>query len=324
MSWYSQFFLSLGFATFLCYLYECLRSPIQLLYNQWLERNKKLVPLTERYGKWAAITGSTDGIGRAYARELARIGFNIVLIARNEERLKQTANEIEKEFGVEVFTVNADFSQGPGIYEKLFQELDKRPIRLMVNNVGIGHNPPGIISTFKARNLWDMIYVNIAAATQLSRHFIDLWLKQKVPGCLVNVSSVLELQPCVYGSVYGASKAYLQSFTLALQHEVAAFDIDVQLLSPGGVQTKINGYSSWVRKGNLWIPSAEEYAKWAVNTLGKSNTSTGYFWHGIQATILKCFPVRLRCVFVKLFASTMADDTTFMNEADIRRRYGHL
>ncbi|XP_073821617.1 hydroxysteroid dehydrogenase-like protein 1 [Musca autumnalis] len=288
MSWYSQLFLwglaTLGLATFLCILYESLKSPLQLLYNHWLERINKFVPLTERYGKWAAVTGSTDGIGKAYARELARIGFNVVLIARNEEKLKQTANKIENEFGVEVFTVKVDFSHGPKIYEKLFQELDKKPIRLMVNNVGIGHNPPGIISSFKADHLWDMIYVNIAAATQISRHFVDLWLRQKVSGCLVNVSSVLELQPCAYGSVYGASKAYLQSFTTALQHETAPFDIDVQLLSPGAVKTKINGYSSWVRKGNLWIPSTEEYAKQAVYTLGKSSTTTGYFWHGIHMT----------------------------------------
>ncbi|XP_058977381.1 hydroxysteroid dehydrogenase-like protein 1 [Musca domestica] len=322
MSCCLEFLTTLGAIVLLYFLYECLKSPVKLLYYQWLEREKKLPPLTDKYGKWAAITGSTDGIGKAYSRELARKGFNIVLIARNEEKLRQTAKEIEQDFGVEVSTIKADFSHGAVIYDKLFQDLEKRPIRLFVNNVGIGHNPPGIIPTYDAQHLWDMIHVNIAAVTQLSRHFVNLWLRQGVTGCLVNVSSILEMQPCPYGSVYGATKAYITSFTKALQLEVESFGINIQLLSPAGVRTKINKYSSWILKGNLIVPTAEDYAKWAVNTLGKTRASTGYFWHGIQTMVLKLMPTRWRSELIIKLAKITVDDTTNINEHDIRRKYG--
>lgn len=133
-----------------------------------------------------------------------------------------------------------------------------------------------------------MINVNIGAATQLSRHFVDLWYRNGTKGCIVNISSLLDLQPCPYGSVYGASKAYIRSFTLALQREVKPLGITVQLVSPDGVATKINRYSSWMMKGNLFIPTADAYAKWAVGTVGKSSATTGYFWHGIQVDGCYC------------------------------------
>ncbi|XP_061389159.1 inactive hydroxysteroid dehydrogenase-like protein 1 [Musca vetustissima] len=320
----SQFFLSLGVITFLYYLYECLKSPLQLLYYQWLEIQGKAIPLTEKFGKWAAITGSTDGIGKAYARELAHKGFNIVLVARNEEKLKETADDIAKEFGVEVYTIKADFSHGPAIYDKLFQDLAKKPIRLLVNNVGIGHNPPGITPSFTAEHLWDVIYVNLGAATQLSRHFVDLWLKQGISGCVVNISSMLEGQPAPYGAVYGATKAYLRSFTTALQHEVQSFGITIQLLSPGAVATKINSYSAWCLKGNLLVPTAEVYAKWAVNTLGKCDQSTGYIWHAVHLATMKWLPTFLRIEMVKMLVKAVTDDTTNIYEASIRKQYGQL
>ncbi|XP_075151242.1 hydroxysteroid dehydrogenase-like protein 1 isoform X1 [Haematobia irritans] len=289
--WFSNFFIFLGVLTFLNYLYERLKSPIQLIYHKWF---KDPIPLTEQYGTWAAITGSTDGIGKAYARQLARKGFNIVLIARNEEKLKTVAKEIENDYGVEVLTIQADFSHGKIIYDKLYKDLEQKPIKLLINNVGIGHNPPGPLGTFTSEHVWDMINVNIAAATQLCRHFVRIWHREGTKGCIVNVSSGLELLACPYGSVYSASKAYLRSFTVALQHEVEQSGITVQLLSPGFVATKINSYSRALMKGGLFAPQANDYAEWAVNTLGKSSYTTGYIWHGILNSIFTIIPWHMR------------------------------
>ncbi|XP_013114149.2 hydroxysteroid dehydrogenase-like protein 1 [Stomoxys calcitrans] len=305
--WCSSFFACLGVLAFLNYLYGTLKSPIQLLYHKWLRFSKKDISLLEAYGVWAAVTGSTDGIGKAYARQLARKGFNIVLIARNEEKMQRVAEEIENDFGVGVYMVKADFSLGKPIYEKLYQDLAKKPIKLLVNNVGIGHNPPGPVGNFSSDHLWDMINVNIAAATQLSRHFVHEWYSNGIKGCIVNISSGLEQQPCPHGAVYGASKAYLRSFTLALQHEVEHLGIRVQLVSPGFVVTKINNYSSFIMKGNLFTPQADQYAEWAVESIGKTKATTGYFWHGVFNTIVKVLPWWMRSQLIIIGGSYLVN-----------------
>lgn len=154
-----------------------------------------------------------------------------------------------------------------------------------VNNVGIGHDPPGTINTFSADHIWNMINVNIGAATLLSRFFINMCQQRQVKGHIVNISSGFGLQPCPYGSVYGASKAYLNSFTRALQEETKHLGITVQLLSPNFVVTKINRYSSAIMSGNIFIPKPHEYAKWAVKTLGRVDHTTGYIWHDVQVRL---------------------------------------
>lgn len=152
-----------------------------------------------------------------------------------------------------------------------------------VNNVGIGHNPPGPVGIFSPQHIWDVININIGAATQLSRHFINKWYKSQTKGLIVNISSGIELQPCPFGSVYGGSKAYMRSFTQALQEELKDTGISVQLCSPNFVVTKINSYSKKIMKGgNVFLPQPEEYAKWAVGTLGRLDETSGYYWHGIQ------------------------------------------
>lgn len=74
----------------------------------------------------------------------------------------------------------------------------------------------------------------------------------------------------------------MQSFTLALQYECEAFGIDVQLISPYFVRTKMNAFSTTLMAGNLFVPNVETYGRWAVFTLGKSSETTGYWAHAIQ------------------------------------------
>ncbi|XP_061396470.1 inactive hydroxysteroid dehydrogenase-like protein 1 [Musca vetustissima] len=254
----------------------------------YYEYVKRIIPLTEKFGKWAAITGSTDGIGKEYARELARLGFNVVLVARNESKLETVAKEIENQFGVEVFTIQTDFSHGPEIYPKLFEELSKKPIALLVNNVGLATEKPDLMWSLPSKFLWNMNYVNMAAATELCLHFVRVWEKNDTKGCIVNVSSCLESYPTPYGGIYSATKAYMRNFTLTLQHEVRPLGITVQLLSPFFVSTKLVDFSTWLRRGNLFVPTADVYVRDAIRTLGKVNVTTGYFWHTINTNNKHC------------------------------------
>lgn len=98
----STFLAYVGLYALASYLYEQLRTPFRLLKLRYLGEPKDRPTLKERYGDWAAVTGSSDGIGKEYAKELARQGINVVLIARNEEKLQAVVKEIGESKGGQI------------------------------------------------------------------------------------------------------------------------------------------------------------------------------------------------------------------------------
>ncbi|XP_022229141.2 hydroxysteroid dehydrogenase-like protein 1 [Drosophila obscura] len=289
----STFLTFVGFYALACYLYEQLRAPYRLIKVRWFTDEKERPALKERFGEWAAITGSSDGIGKEYAKELARQGINVVLIARNQEKLQAVVKEIESESKVQTKIVIADFTKGAEVYQHIEKELANLPIAILVNNVGIGN--PGPIHKWTQESTQNIIETNIMAVSQLSRHFLQRMKAEKIKGAIVNVSSGTEHQPLPYGAYYAASKAYNRSFTLALQCEAAPYGILVQLLSPGFVVTKINSYSRAIMKGGLFIPPADAYARSAVNQLRDGVDETpGYLWHHVQTAVMLAVTWRIR------------------------------
>ncbi|XP_017014003.2 hydroxysteroid dehydrogenase-like protein 1 [Drosophila takahashii] len=288
----STFLVFIGFYALASYLYEQLRTPYKLLKLRYFSDTRPT--LKERYGNWAAVTGASDGIGKEYAKELARQNINVVLIARSEEKLQAVAKEIaEGGSGVETKIVIADFTKGSQVYEHIEKETANVPISILVNNVGSG--TPSSILKWSQEATQNIIDTNVVAVSQLSRIFFQRMKAAKIRGAIVNVSSGTELQPLPYGAYYAASKAYTRSLTLALYHEAKPFGIHVQLLSPNFVVTKINSYSRQIMKGGLFIPSASTYAKSAVDQLRDGVDETpGYLWHHVQNAVATAFTWRAR------------------------------
>lgn len=287
----------LGLWALSCWLYDNCKSLVQIVVAVLAPyfvpaENKTLV---ERFGKWAVITGSTDGIGKQYAFQLAARGLNIVLISRTTEKLIAVASEIEQRYQVKTKWIAADFGQGQPIYEKLRQELAGVPVGILVNNVGTNVDFPDDLDKVSEEKLWSIINLNIAAVTMLTRLVLPD-MKQRRQGAIVNISSGSELQPLPYMTVYAASKAYIHNFTLALQYELEAFGITCQLVSPMFVSTKMNNFSTTLMEGGVFIPNAEAYAKHAVYTLGKTKQTTGYWSHGIQYCFVRIAPEWVRTI----------------------------
>ncbi|KAH8378411.1 hypothetical protein KR093_011209 [Drosophila rubida] len=292
------FFILIGVYALACYLYEQLRIPLRILKVQLFEDKEKYVSLKERYGCWAAVTGSSDGIGKEYAKELARQGINVILIARNKDKLEAVAKEIFLESKVETKIVVADFTKGAEVYDHIERELADKPVTILVNNVGIGD--PGLLYTLSNEYIQEIIDTNIVAVTKLSRYFFNRLRETRTKGAIVNLGSVTEYQPAVFGTIYAASKAYIRSFTIALRCEAAPFGIHVQLLSPGFVVTKLNQYSKFLTKGNTFVPTADVYVRSAIAQLRAGVDETpGYFWHQLQYAAFMLLPWRLRLVICK-------------------------
>ncbi|XP_071440247.1 inactive hydroxysteroid dehydrogenase-like protein 1 [Hetaerina americana] len=249
--------------------------------------------LATKYGPWAVVTGSTDGIGKAYAEELAKKGLNIALISRNPEKLKQASHKIETTYNVQTKIVVADFSLGPPIYADIEKELKDITIGILVNNVGCQYSYPMYLGEVPPKQLWDIVNVNIGATTMMSRMVLG-GMVQRGRGAIVNVSSGSELQPLPLWTVYAASKLFLRSFSDALRYEYQGTGITVQHLSPLFVNTKMNDFSHRLRRSTVFVPDAATYAKSAVNTLGLCDHSTGYWLHGIQYWFTVLAPVWVR------------------------------
>merc|ERR1712071_401737 len=93
--------------------------------------------MKKKYGPWAIVTGATDGIGKEYARQLARSGINIILMSRSLDKLTRVAQEIEAEFNVETQVVQVDFSAGRSVFDKISESIQGKEIGILVNNVGV-------------------------------------------------------------------------------------------------------------------------------------------------------------------------------------------
>lgn len=247
-----------------------------------LSKLSHLFDLRKRFGPWAVVTGSSEGIGKAYAQELARRGVNIVLISRGENKLFKAAKEIEEEFGVKTVTVAADFSKGQEVYDKIWEKIKDKEIGILVNNVGVMYDYPNYFLDVPVEKLWQIIHVNTAAATIMT-HMIMPQMVQRRRGAVVMVSSGSCSQITPQMTVYAASKSFLDYFARCLHYEYKDEGIVVQSLMPFYVATKMTRYSDTLSSPSLLIPSANEYAKQAISTLGYTNRTSGYWPHAVQA-----------------------------------------
>ncbi|KAL7042013.1 hypothetical protein ACKWTF_000991 [Chironomus riparius] len=287
----------IGLYAYIWWAYENFKSILQivkaLLSPYFLPNENK--SLSEKYGKWAVITGSTDGIGKQYAIGLAKQGLNVVLISRTESKLKEVANEIESMYSVKTKYIAADFGSGKEIYEKIKQKLQILDIGILVNNVGRMYDFPDDLDNVPEDLLWQIININVGAVTMMSRMVIPQ-MKVNRRGIIVNISSGSECQPTPLMTVYASTKAYVRNFSLALNKELEEHNVQVQLVTPLFVQTKMNNFSTYVMKGNILMPDVESYTKFAVFTLGKSSQTTGYWSHGLQYGAMRLCPEFIRTI----------------------------
>ncbi|KAK7098894.1 inactive hydroxysteroid dehydrogenase-like protein 1 [Littorina saxatilis] len=270
--------------------------------------------LRQKFGSWAVVTGSSDGIGRAYARQLARRGMNIVLLSRDEKKLMHAAQDIVSEHGVEVEYICVDFAADAQdeLYNTIWTALAGKEIGVLVNNVGVMYDFPQYFLDVSEKKLWQLIFINVATATIMTHMVLPQMVKRK-RGAIVNVSSGSCSQITPQMTVYAATKSYLDYFSQALEYEYRDDGITVQCLMPFYVATRMTRYSETLSKTSFFIPNADTFARSAVRTLGFSTRTTGYFPHTMQSWITALCPEWLW----KMAASRV--NTSLRQHAKVRR-----
>ena len=167
---------------------------------------------TKEYGTWAVVTGCTKGIGLSYAQQLAEKGFNLVLIARKEDLLNQISADLKSKYKIETQIVKADFGAGKAIYADIEAALKDKDIGVLINNVGVAE-PFGYMANSDPDFLWQIVNVNIGSCVQMTKMVLPQMEKRK-KGAIVNIASVAGLADCApFMTTYGATKAFVGSFT---------------------------------------------------------------------------------------------------------------
>jgi short-subunit dehydrogenase len=187
-------------------------------------------------GTTALITGASSGLGSEFAHQFARRGADVVLVARREDRLRELAERISGQHGVHATPIALDLAR-PDAHAVLRAEVDGRGIRIgtLVNNAGFGVK--GAFVDADPVRIAQMVQLNVGAVVAITREFLPD-LVRTGRGALVNVASTAAYQPCPDMAVYGASKAFVLSFTEALAHETRDSGLRVLTLSPGATRTE--------------------------------------------------------------------------------------
>lgn len=193
-------------------------------------------------GTTALVTGASSGLGEEFARELARRHCNLVLTARSREKLEQLASDLSRVNGVRVHVITQDLSTEGGALA-LAQELKNRDIVVdhLINNAGFG--TAGRFETMDVEREARMVRVNCESVVVLSRSLLRGMLDRRRGGIL-NVASTAGHQPTPFMSTYGASKAFVLSFTLALAEELRGTGVHALALCPGPVPTGFQAAAS--------------------------------------------------------------------------------
>ncbi|WP_219819340.1 SDR family oxidoreductase [Pseudoclavibacter sp. AY1F1] len=194
----------------------------------------RMLPL--RFGaQTVLVTGASSGLGAEFARQLASRGSDLALVARREAKLEELSAELRGRFGVSVTTIAADLGE-PGAASSLKAELERRGVRVtsLINNAGFGTS--GAFHEEDPGRVRAGIALNVAALVDLTQAYIHEL--RAGDGFLVNVASVAAYQPTPGFAVYGATKAFVRSFTEALWAESAATGLRVVALSPGPTSTE--------------------------------------------------------------------------------------
>lgn len=223
---------------------------------------------TPEHNSTALVTGSSSGIGADIARELAKRGHGVTLVARREERLRALADELATTYKVRAEVIAADLTD-PVSRGALPTELDTRglTVEILVNNAGF--STMGAVQNSDRDSELSMVHTNIEAVVDLCTLFVAGMVSRR-RGAILNTASTAAFQPLPGQAVYGASKAFVLSYGRALRSELSGTGVTVTTLCPGPVATgfaEASGLTDEEAGESLpkfmWVP-ADEVARAAV------------------------------------------------------------
>lgn len=219
--------------------------------------------------KYALITGGTEGIGLELAKLFARDKCNLIIVARNKEKLLKVKNDIEERYKISVDTLSVDLSIHNSC-EKIFDFVDKKNISVdyLINNAGIGSF--GFFHKGKIGAEENLININIVALTNLTKYFVEKMIDKKCGG-IMNIASTAAFVGGPKMAMYYSSKSYVLTLTEALHEEVKKLGVNVSCVCPGPVKTSFQNKAGIKKseKAKKYLMDADKVAKIAYQEFFK-------------------------------------------------------
>jgi len=244
-----------------------------------------------KYGEWAIVTGATDGIGRAYAFELAKQGLSVLLISRSEDKLKEVEKELKEKYSkVQVAHHAVDFGNFDAkAREGVKAKIASLEVGVLINNVGLSYPFTKYFHELKDDEVAGIVDVNVNSTVWMTRLVLgdtNAGMIARKRGAIVNTSSAAGRMTSPLLAEYSGAKGFIENFSKSLKAELVPFKIDVQCQAPLFVATKM----AKIRKASLTVPSPASYAKAAVAHIGFEDSVSPYWSHALQLCVQRQLP----------------------------------
>jgi 17beta-estradiol 17-dehydrogenase / very-long-chain 3-oxoacyl-CoA reductase len=272
-------------------LYKIFRGIYVIIYPYMMASPLDLHKLAGN-AKWAAITGSTDGIGKQYAIELGKMGFNLILISRTKSKLESVKEEILLNCkNIEIDIVAYDFKNAnlEDYKKEVLPALEKRDVGILINNVGLAYDYADQLHHLELQKNADICIVNTVPVSILTAAIIPQMLKRNA-GIIVNISSGAAYAKMPYFSIYSSTKAYINHFTNILRAEYAETGLTIQTVCPFMVLTNMSAVM--IETGimseteiKMMAVDVKDFVHQAIRTIGIMPETTGCLSHQIQASL---------------------------------------
>ena len=237
----------------------------------------------------ALITGASSGLGATFAYHLAALKYDLVLVARREDRLKTLGGQLSERYGVRTEILPADLSTDAGLFPVEEHIRARADLTLLVNNAGFGGGGPYYrIDMAKAA---DMIHVHVLATARLTRAVLPQMVERK-RGAVINLGSVAAFFILPGSVMYGSTKAWIVAFSKGLANELRGTGVRIQALCPGFTHTEfhdtpeLNKLKDETIPGFLWTP-ADKVIEKSLRALGRRKT---VYIPGLKNRLLAAIP----------------------------------
>ncbi|HNP28790.1 MAG TPA: SDR family oxidoreductase [Nitrospirales bacterium] len=228
---------------------------------------------------FAVITGASRGIGAEYAKALAAQGYDLLLVARDQNRLTQLSKVIQQTSSVQIWTESLDLAtpQAAGTLYRLAQSY--RPhVSLLVNNAGFGFY--GSFTDMPLSTVQDMLQVHIHVTTESTRLFLPDMMNRR-QGAIINVASVAGFFPIPYMAEYAATKSFIISFSEAVAMEARESEVTIQVCCPGYTETDFHKTAGH-RPHHISPPhTSHDVVQKSLKALGSHQTLVTIGWQGL-------------------------------------------